>query len=350
MKCFPLFCALILSTWCDAQSVTIGHESAPVSYFRMPDQPLPPHFTTYKPDISIPYHELTKTGSTESSLIDQYLVLEGYRKVTTGGDVLIEAGISEFMIWGEHMNTRRSKSKDKDGNEQVKLSYSMEVKYSLPMSVRVTDKMDNTLLDRNIFTMSDTRTWTSQVFNSISELQSHWRVHKKTKVADLHRELMREGLRQVSDLINNQFGYRRMKDNARFETMGKKKHPEYDVFQQNVEIIKNGFKLMSADKALDEVKIKIKPALAFYSEAEKKYKTGSKDGDRLKHICHYNLALAYYWMENFEQATFHAQAIQKWDSKDKDAKRLLEDIEYVQSSLSKADRSSRHKIVVGGKS
>ena len=81
---------------------------------------------------------------------------------------------------------------------------------------------------------------------------------------------MGEGLRQLSDLINNQFGYRRMKDNARFETIGKKKHPEYEVYQQNVEIIKSGFKLMSADKALDEVKSKIKPALAFYTETEKK--------------------------------------------------------------------------------
>ena len=67
------------------------------------------------------------------------------------------------------------------------------------------------------------------------------------------------------------------------------------------------------------------------------------------HIAQYNLALAYYWVENFDQARLYAQAIQKWDSKDKDAKRLLEDIDYVQASLSKAKKPSRHKIVVGSK-
>lgn len=349
MKRVALFYAMILSVWCHAQSVTINHESAPVKYYRMPDKPLPPNYTTYKPDISIPYHELTRIGSNEATLIDQYLFLEGYRKVTTGGDVMIEAGISEFMIWGEHMNTRRSKSKDKDGNEQVKLSYSMEVKYSLPMSVRVTDKMDNTLLDRNIFTMSDTRTWTSTTYNNISDLQSYWRIQKKTRMADLQRDLMKEGLKKISDLINNQFGYKRIDDHARFEVIGKKKHPEYELYQKNVEIIKAGFRLMSADKSLEEVKVKINPALAFYVDAEKNYQTGSKDGERLKHLCLFNLALAYFWVENFDQARQYAQAIQKWDPKDKAAKKLLEEIDYVQSSLAKANRPSRHKIVVGGK-
>ena len=197
--------------------------------------------------------------------------------------------------------------------------------------------------------MSDTRIWTSITYNSISELDNYWRYNRVSRINELHKNLMTEGLNQVSSVINSEFGYRRLDDKIRFEAIGKKSHPEYDKFQQNVELIKSAFTLMSADKSLDPVKAKVKPALAFYSAENSKYKATDKNEKRLKHICLINLGLAYFWLEDFEQATLQAQALQKLDPKDRDAKRLLEDIEHVQTSLQKNNRSSRHMIVVGSK-
>jgi tetratricopeptide (TPR) repeat protein len=158
---------------------------------------------------------------------------------------------------------------------------------------------------------------------------------------------LQEGLKQIADLINTKFGYRRIRENTRFETIGKKKHPEYEVFQENVELIQSAFKLMDADKGLEEIKVKVEPALAFYHAAAAKYKTGNKDQEKLKHICLYNQALAYYWLEDFDQAEQYALAIQKLDSKDKDARRLLGEIDHTRASLKRANRLSRHMFNVG---
>ena len=104
---------------------------------------------------------------------------------------------------------------------------------------------------------------------------------------------------------------------------------------------------MDADKSLADVKTAVQPAIDFYKNADANCKADDKDGMKLKHIGLYNLGLIYFWLENFEQARLYAQAILNFDSKDKDAKRLLEQIEYVEESLRKANRESRHQVVVG---
>ena len=161
---------------------------------------------------------------------------------------------------------------------------------------------------------------------------------------------MVEKLKQASSEINDQFGFCRIGENVKFETIGKKKHPSYEEFQKNVEIIQDAFKLMSADQDLKQVKEKIKPAMSFYNSEVGAFKSSSKDDLRLRHICLYNQALAYFWVEDFDQAETFAKQIQAKESKDKDAKRLLEDIEYTRASLVNAGRKSRHVVVVGGKS
>lgn len=343
MKKFLVFSGLFSFSICSlAQAVTIQTEPALVEYYRMPDQPLDPSFTTYSAEMDIQFRDLAKSGLTETSLIDTYLRLEGYKKVTSHGDVQIEASVGEFTNWGEFRKSNRYKVKDKEVTK-----YYIELKYSMPISLYVKDKNGERLIDKYIYYNSDTRTWISPSYENMSDLDSYWRIQRQSRISTLQKERLQEGMKTISELINNSFGYRLIQEKARFETIGKKNHPDYAVYQKNVELIQAAFKLMDADKGLEEIKAKIKPALAFYNAEQAKYKSSSKDHERLRHICLYNQALAYFWLEEFDAAEEYVKAIQKFDSKDKDARRLLEDIEYTRSSLSHANRPSRHKVVVG---
>lgn len=343
------FCFTGVVSFLSAQAVTISSESASVEYYRMPDYPLPSAYTTYSADMDIPFNELAKSGFTESYLIDTYLDLQGYKRVNNNPDVEITATVGEFTIWSELRNTNKSRSKDKDGVEHIRYTYSMQVKYSLPMAIRVFDKEGKTLLDKYIFYMSDTRSWTSSTYNTMSDLDSYWRIQRTTKLSDLHKDLMKEGMKSIYDLINKYYGFRLVKDKVRFAAIGKKSHPDYDRFQQNVEILQSAFAMMDADKSLDAVIAKAQPALDFYAATAGKYSTGNKDQKKLKHICLYNQALAYCWLEDFDRAEALARSIQKFDTKNKDVKRLLDDIDYTRSSLANAGRASRHQVVVGGR-
>ncbi len=331
------------------QSVTISSETARVEYYRMPDYPLPPAYTTYSADLDISFTELSKSGYSESYLVDNFLHLDGYDRVNKDGDVEITARISDLIIWNESRKTRKSKTKDKNGVETTSYQYLLELKYSMPLAIRVVNKGGKTLLDEYVFSMSDTRTWTSSSYNSMSALDSYWRTQRKSRLSDIQKDLIREGMNKATDLINNGFGFRLIKEKIKFATIGKQKHPDYDRFQKNVEILQAAFETMSADKGLEKVREKAMPALEFYAATANKYKNGNKDQKKINHICLYNQALAYFWLEDFDLAESYAEAIKKFDSKNKDVRRLLEDIEYTRASLINAGRASRHQVVVGDK-
>lgn len=333
----------------NAQNVTIGHESAPVVYYRMPDEPLDPSYKTYSVEISTRTGELMRTGLTEGSLENEFLTLAGYEKVFNNGDVHIEATIGEFNVSGERRGSQQSKSKDKNGNEITRTSYYIELRYAQPLAFRVTDKKGKTLGDEYVYRWSDDQTWRSSNYSSMSDLDRYWRSNRTYKLADLQKSRIRQGMQVMSDRINNLFGYRLIRENERFEKIGKKRHPFYAQYDGAVETIKKAFKLMDADKSLVDVKKSVQPAIEFYKTADANCKPVDKDAMKLKHIHLYNLGLLYFWLEEFAEARKYTEAIYLFDDKDKDAKRLLEQIDSVESSLRKANRKSRHQVVIGGK-
>jgi hypothetical protein len=347
MKPFLLLLISALTFQLSAQAVTISTEPAKVEYYRMPDRPLPADYTTYSADLDIQFSELSKSGFSESYLVDTYLKLDGYKRVNKNADVEIIASIGDFFIWSEMRNTNRTKSKDKQGNTITKYTYNIELKYSLPTAVRIIDKSSNTLLDKYMSTNSETNTWTSPSYNTLDDLESYWRIQKTSRLTELHKDRIKQDMQEISYLVNNSFGFSLVNDKIRFATIGKKKHPEYDIFQKNVEILQNAFELMDADKPLDQVITKAQPALDFYTERAERYKTNNKDQKKLKVACLYNLALAYCWLEDFDQAESIAKSIQRFDTKNKDVRRLIDEIEYTRASLYNAGRTSRHQVVVG---
>lgn len=342
---FRLIAILAAWTICAAvsgQPVTIQHEPAPVSYYRMPDEPLDPDYSTYSADVEVMFRDISMTSLTPSELADRYLKLEGYRKVGTAGDVDISAEIGEFIIWGEYRKTTRHKVKGK-----VVYKYYLEVRYSQPVAVRVKTKGDGVVFNRYVLSGAETQSWISPSYYDLSDLESYWRIQRQSRLADLQKDRIEGGMKEIHDLINNHFGYRRISENVRFETIGKKTHPGYDRYFRQVEVIQSAFKKMDADKPLDQVGASVKPALDFYLQEAEALQSNSRDDKRLRHICLYNLALAYFWLEDFTQAEEYALKLQADDSKDKDARRLLEEIAQVRASLEKAGRKSRHQVVVG---
>jgi hypothetical protein len=63
-------------------------------------------------------------------------------------------------------------------------------------------------------------------------------------------------------------------------------------------------------------------------------------------MCLYNLALAYLWTEDFEQANQYAREALNIDDHDKEIERLLDEIVEVQASMTRANKSSRHMLQV----
>ncbi len=342
-----LACALAISCL-QAQSVTIQNESVDVEYYQLPQEPLDPSYTTYSADLVVPSYDFSKSGLSRSSLQDQYLRLEGYKESSGKGDVRFTASIGEFTIWGEHRKTSTTKSKDKDGVERTKTNYSIELRYSMALSWELENRDGRTIGDEYVFSHGDIKSWFSPTYSSLSGLEDYWRIQKPNRVRELQEGMIKDGLKSAYNRVNYLYGYPIIKASAKFETIGKKKHPDYDMYEANMEKLKAAFALVRANKPIDEAREKMKPVLSYFIEKAQKYqKGGSKDDEKLRHLCYYNLALAYYWLELPEEAESWAQKILRFDAKDKDAKRLMEDIDELRSAFSRTGRTTRHNVVIG---
>ena len=349
MKFFLHLIFAVIAIQASSQAVTIGHEPVPVEYYRIPDEPLDASYKTYSVEIDTRTGELMNSCLSELSLENEYLNLAGYQKVLSRGDVHFEVSLGDFNVSSERRGTQQVKNKDKDGKETTKTHYYLEVRYAQPIAWQVTDKKGKTLKDEYIYRWSDDQTWRSINYSSLSELERYWQSSRRYKLSELQKSRIQQGMKVIHDMMNNLYGYKLINENERFEKIGKKKHPAYEGYNTAVETVKKSFKLMDADKSLSEVKKAVQPAIDFYKSADAKCVANDKDGIKLKHIGLYNLGLIYLWLEDFDQAKTYAENIYKFDPKDKDAKRLLDEIYYVETSLQRAKRPSRHQVVVGGK-
>jgi hypothetical protein len=161
-------------------------------------------------------------------------------------------------------------------------------------------------------------------------------------MTELKRERLKEGLTRMAEGINKAFGYTRMEETVRFETIGKKKHPEFERFDTAIREMASAFALMEADKSPEDIRVKIAPVLKSYLDASISYDMQDKDELKLKQMCLYNLALAYFWLEDFAMAESYARELVSLDPKHKGASNLIGEIQNTKVSLSKAGRLSRH--------
>lgn len=327
-----------------AQTVTIQNVNVPIQYIQLPYQPLPATYTTYNTIIDIPYSVRTKSQINTYTLDNEFLRLEGYEKSSGKGDIEIKGQIGDYNNWGEYPKTRSNKVKNKDGTTSTKVSYYMEIRYSLPIGFSVKSKDGKRLAEEDIYTNSDIRTWESQTYSSRSALDAYWRTSETRQIGDLQERLIKEGFKKIKERINYLFGYQVVTDHVKFETIGKKRHPLYEDFDKNAKLIKSIFSEVRATSYIKDFKPRFDPIVKFYQTQDDKITGRSKDEDKLRHIVWYNLGLIYFWTEDLRNAEMYAEKILKIDPGDKDAKRLIKDIQEMQYLYEKNGRTTRYKV------
>ncbi|MBK9983344.1 MAG: hypothetical protein IPP15_13280 [Saprospiraceae bacterium] len=98
----------------------------------------------------------------------------------------IEASIGDFNVFGERTDLENEKEQGWKGVPTP----TRKVKYSIPtISIKVADKMATLpLRNKYIFCRTDENTYTTSYYNSLSELDSYWRINRTSKLTDLQRD------------------------------------------------------------------------------------------------------------------------------------------------------------------
>jgi hypothetical protein len=111
---FILFAVLACTVTSFSQKVDLDKETIPVSYLRLPKDPLPDSYKFFSSIVSSRPNDLPSIGLSEAS-IQKYLVVPGYTRLQTGGDFNLELTIEDFKYEGTtDIQTEKKTSKDKN--------------------------------------------------------------------------------------------------------------------------------------------------------------------------------------------------------------------------------------------
>lgn len=336
-----IFSSLFVS-YAYSQNISIQNVSVPVEYVQLPATPLPPAYKTYSTKLDIPYSISSRLPLSTSGLESEYLKLEGYEKAASRGDVVITGLVGDFTNWGEYQRTRTSKVKNKDGTTTTKRSYYLELRYSMAVGVRVENGEGRRIMEEDMISGGDVKSWESPTYTTTGGLESYWRSAEQRETTEIQERLIKEGLKKAQKRINYLFGFEVMTETVKFETIGKKKHEHYPSFNENAEIIKKIFSEVKAQTPMKGIRPKFDPVIKFYQSEGDKISGRSKDEDKLRHICWYNIGLIYFWTEELDKSETYADKILRFDPEDKDARRLKEDIQELRSVFENSGRSTRH--------
>jgi hypothetical protein len=327
-----------------SQKVDLDKETIPVSYLRLPKDPLPDSYKFFSSIVSSRPNDLPSIGLSEKS-IQKYLVVPGYSRLGTGGDFNLELTIEDFRYEGKtDIQTEKKTSKDKNGKEIETTIYKAVVKYFQPVALKIRNKEGNILLEKK---------WNEQVqeyksgeYATYKDLDAFIKSGMTREISKKRQEDLLRLMADIQRQVSQKYGYTPLKDKADLWILDSEKHPDYAGFQQAYKSAQSAFGMMRSDAPVDSVILLAKPAFEYFSQQKDKYNPEEKGQKKLKYACLFNLAQMHFWTENYKDATEYANQVIANDYDPKDGKRLLEDIADVKASLEKCKKSSRHFAVV----
>lgn len=325
-----------------SQSVTIETRPVTVKYGRLPDKPLDPSWTSYHMQADVVSDEYPGVTPAIREWIFQQVRLAGYPMKASDGEIRLQLRVGPMTIPAETLKSRKTNTIDKDGREHVSHEFYYEVKYVVPFSCAVAGADGEVLNEIGIYNLTDDLVYKTGYYKQDRELDAWWRSHKNNIMSGLKLERVRDGLTRLQERLNSEHGFTPMEEQVRFETIGKKKHPEANAFDTALGQLSSALAIMQVDEPLNRVRQLAEEPLSFYKDRLDGLDAGDKDQSRLRHICLFNLATAYYWLEDFEASENYIRMLLEMDPDDKDALKLSESIRALKAELQKAGRSSRH--------
>lgn len=134
---------------------------------------------------------------------------------------------------------------------------------------------------------------------------------------------------RASNYLNNHYGYSRKRDWVKFKTLGSKKHPEYEMFNNAANAMKEILSQKQFNQAFDEVTENINPIIEYFRTTADTYSSNDKHHKRLKAASLFNMAQLYYYLDQPEKAIQIGKEYLEWGHDEKDGKKFIEKSEKL---------------------
>lgn len=326
-------CTLICSNlW--AQKLNTKDFDVEARYLQLPNIGLDPTFSTYDIKVDGDAAMLSKYGYTLMD-VKQAVVLEGYQQVAGGGSVSIQVNAGAPSYSPMALSTV-----DKIGNGATWKEYSYYHDVSITSSYKIID-FKGTTLEEEIVNYSEKLS--TPAYRTIDEAKNGYKVDIEIpgRLNEKLKSVLASNIQGMRNQLNYDFGLPSKTFKVAFETLTTKDHPDLSKFDRIKADVQKAFALMTPEDNSAFVAA-MQPIVTFWLEQEKKYDPANKDEKKMNYAMRYNLATAYYWMDDFDNARTYINKIVSGDVSANTGKTMSEDLSKFTAKMKKLNRSGQH--------
>ena len=341
---FLVLSLLFSSKTISAQKIDLDRFEFKASYLQLPTNPFPEEYTTFSTRFIANGINLKDAGYTngENDLASVYFKIAGFKRVNTGGHFTIKVQVDGYDMGKAESVKKETKSKDKEGKEIITISYTMTLKYLVPMMYTITDLNGKILKDGPIADGNIAKTYESASFSTVPALEKFWTENSEAVKKGLLGGFMSEKLSLFQSRLDGEIGYIPRTNTDILWTTDSPKHPENDAFKKACADAKAAMSEMSSVVPLNLSTMK--PILAYFDSVLVKYTKDEKPERKLRYGAWYNMAVIYYWLEDHNNAIRCAEGLIANDYDKSDGKDLKLAAERIKGQLANARIKTRHYV------
>jgi hypothetical protein len=155
------------------------------------------------------------------------------------------------------------------------------------------------------------------------------------------KSMLAVNIQGIENNINYSYGLIPRTKRIEFTTIQTKDHPDFAAYEKIRLGVEAAFATMTADDNSNMVEL-MQPAIDFWIAQEKKYDPNNKDERKMNFSVRENLATAYHWMDQYDEAEKYLSKMAQGEVSTKASQNLLEDFNKFRETLKKLHLSGQH--------
>ncbi|PKP36165.1 MAG: hypothetical protein CVT98_08810 [Bacteroidetes bacterium HGW-Bacteroidetes-15] len=283
-------------------------ERATFTYTRLPLTPLHEGIKTYEIKPVIVAASADDNREQLTARLHNAFNLYGYEKVVENGDIVFGLALSPSHL--KAVYAEKIDKKEKKDDKEITVSYyyyNIEIRF--PLSFTINDKVTKTTLSSGFVNNSNDYVYVeTPKFGSPTERSKWWNSNKNEFIKNWKKDELNRNLGTVKERVENLYGYTPTMVYQAVYSASKRK-VDYSDLDQAQQLALAAYKSVTAENGFnEEFNTQIYEAIGMWKKILTEYDESTKKARINKKVAsniHKNLANAYYWMGEIDQARDH---------------------------------------------
>lgn len=278
------------------QKVTF--DNAKVKYTQLPLYPLPEEIKTYETRLVI---ELPDETDKPDQLNNQYLKIQGYKKIKEGGDLIIDLVFGKFTLLGKEL--KQDEVYNINAGENM-TGYFYKIHCEYPVTLTVITGNGKEMLRQDVKPDKDPLNFDFGKWEySVEDLNNKFNEEQEKLFLEKQKKYIKSALNQAKNTLNSFYGYPDKSEKIKIAS-GKGKKFNYEDLETAFGHAEKAFEGLTNHNETDIIHKEFNAAIEIWKKAIAESDGGKKSriSPAIKMMLFYNCAIANLWMNNFEKA------------------------------------------------